>query len=276
MDLNTYHDRKHLARHYATVEDFAARSRSWETLAKGSISRWYVDGLADYAFTEVLDAGCGHGRFSAALVQARSVDITAIDIAEEMVEATREAVGDAPGRHRFVQGSVDEAPFERGRFDLVLANLVLHHVPDIRASFERIADLVRPGGHVSLLVADFDWMSELNRFQDEALLRLGLPHDHPALVGPGTNRFCEANIGLFVPDSLKLLKKPWFDGTMTFPDIDALLDFYVRTFRHKNVAAQFGGDTLARTVREIVEAYVARTGSLDVSSSVYQYVFRKL
>ncbi len=79
-----------------------------------------------------------------------------------------------------------------------------------------------------------------------------------------------------MPSSLTLLKKSWFDGTMTFPDVDALLDFYVRTFRHKNVAAEFGGDTLARKVREIVEAHVARTGCLDVSSSVYQYVYRKL
>ncbi len=158
-----------------------------------------MEGLADYAFTEVLDAGCGHGRFSAALVQARSVNITAIDIAEEMVEATARRSVTRPGRHRFVQGSLDEAPFEPGQFDLVLANLVLHHVPDIRTSFERIADLVRSGGHVSLLVADFDWMSELNRFQDEALLRLGLPHDHAALTAPGTNRFCEANIGCSCP-----------------------------------------------------------------------------
>ncbi|TRL34334.1 class I SAM-dependent methyltransferase [Methylosinus sporium] len=276
MELtDTYFDRNHLARHYATVEDFASRSRAWETLAKTSISQWYVDTLAKYSFTEVLDAGCGHGRFSVALAQARPVNITALDIAEEMVEATRRALGDKAGNHGFIQSSIDEAPFERGQFDLVLANLVLHHAPDIRSSFARIAELTKSGGHVALLTADFDWMSELNRFQDEALLRLGFAHDHPALAAPGTNRFCAANIRLFSPDSLTLVEKPWFDGTMTFPTIDALLDFYVRTFRHKNVASQAGGDVLRRAVREIVEEHVERTGSLDVSSSVYLYIFQK-
>lgn len=276
MGLNTYFDRKHLEAHYATTEDYRQRSDSWETLAKNSISQWYAEQLKDLTFTEVLDAGAGLGRFSDAVARSKDVNITAIDISPEMVQATRQRVETLPGNHRFIQSAIEEAPFEPETFDLILANLVLHHVPDIKVAFEKLATLVQPGGHVALLTADFDWMSELNRLQDHALLTLGFPFDGPALTAPGTNSFCEANIMRFVPASLMLVKKPWFDGTMVFPDVDAVLNFYTRTLRYKNIAQQIGDDSLKQAARELIEKYCLQDGELKVSSSVYQYVFKKL
>ena len=276
MDMSVYFNKQHLVKHsYATTEDYRVRSDAWESLAQQSISEWYAAQLEDLPFENLLDAGCGLGRFSTAIARARHVDVTAIDIAEPMVEATRKAVGALPGRHEFLQTSIEDAPFADGSFDLVLANLVLFHVPDIAGAFKKLADLTKKGGHVALLTVDFDWMSELNRFQDHALLKLGFAHDHPALTAPVTNRFCEANIMRYAPQSLQLIRKPWFDGTMTFPDVDGVMNFYTHTMRYKNVAMQLGNDTLRDTAREIVEAYRERTGTLKVSSSMYLYVFEK-
>ncbi|MEW6344144.1 MAG: class I SAM-dependent methyltransferase [Paraburkholderia sp.] len=273
--MSTYFDKEHLQQHYATIDDFKSRSDDWESLAKRSISQWYVGQLQDLRFTRVLDAGSGLGRFGAALAESRPVNVSAIDIAREMVEATRKRFESIPGDHRFIQSSIEEAPFENGSFDLVLANLLLHHVPDIKAAFSRLAQLTRAGGHVALLTAAFDWMSELNRFQDRALLELGFPYDHVYLTAPGTNRFCDANIAGFVPESLELVRQEPFDGTMTFPNVDRLLDFYVRTLRYKNIAQQLGDESLRNAVRKAIEIHWTRTGSLDVSSTQYLYVFRK-
>jgi 2-polyprenyl-3-methyl-5-hydroxy-6-metoxy-1,4-benzoquinol methylase len=276
MDMSVYFDRQHLVQHsYATTEDFKVRSDAWESLASRSISEWYVDQLKDLKFSNVLDAGCGLGRFSYALARSRPLDVTAIDIADAMVEAARERIDPVPGKHRFLQTSIEDAPFDDGSFDLILANLVLFHVPDIKGAFDKLARLLKSGGHIALLTPDFDWMSELNRFQDHALLKLGFAHDHAALTAPGTNRFCDANILLHAPSTLELIRKPWFDGTMDFPDIDALLNFYTHTMRYRNVALRLGDDSLHDAVRDVVEAHLARTGSLKVSSSLYLYVFRK-
>lgn len=276
MDMSVYFNKDHLVKHsYATTEDFKVRSLAWESLAAQSISKWYVEQLSDLSFTEVLDAGCGLGRFSYALAAARPINVTAIDISEPMVEAAREQIDTLPGNHRFIRSAIEEAPFADGSFDLVLANLVLFHVPDIGVAFNKLAQLTKPGGHVALLTPDFDWMSELNRFQDHALLKLGFAHDHSALTAPGTNRFCDANILRYAPNTLHLIRKPWFDGTMAFPNVDAVLDFYTHTMRYKNVAMQLGNDSLRDAVREVVEAHRERTGALNVSSSLYLHVFEK-
>lgn len=115
-----------LKNHYASTEDFWSRPGDWKGLAKSSITNWCVDQLDDLEFRDVLDAGAGLGRFSEAVAKARDVNITAIDISPEMVEETRRAVFPLPSDHRFIQTALEDAPFEDGSFDLVLANLLLH------------------------------------------------------------------------------------------------------------------------------------------------------
>jgi 2-polyprenyl-3-methyl-5-hydroxy-6-metoxy-1,4-benzoquinol methylase len=265
-----------LKNHYASTADFRSRSEDWERLAKSSIANWFVNELDDLEFRDVLDAGAGLGRFSEALAKARDVNITAIDLSPQMVEETRRAVSSLPGDHRFIQAALEDAPFEDGSFDLVLANLLLHHVDDIGAGFRKLAALARPGGHVVLLTAAFDWMSELNRLQDEALLRLGLPYDDVALKAPGTNRFCAANILRFQPDDLALVRNPFFDGTMTFPSEDAILNFYVRTIRYKNVASALPTNALSDVARSVIHERFGQAGALTVSSNLYLFLFQKL
>ena len=277
MDMSVYFDKRHLVQHsYATAEDFRVRSEAWETLASQSITQWYAAQLQPYSFQRVLDAGCGLGRFSQALANARPLHLTAVDISEAMLEATRERLADSPGEHEFLQQSIDDLPFPEQSFDLVMANLVLFHVPDIKASFAKLAGLIKPGGYFALLTPDFDWMSELNRYQDHALLKLGFDYDDAVFTAPGTNRFCDANLSIHAPDSLKLLKKPWFDGTMQFSDADGVLNFYTHTMRYRNAAMRIGDQgLLSRTVRDLIEAEHKRTGTLQVSSSLYLYVFQK-
>ena len=277
MDMSVYFDKRHLVKHsYATVEDFKVRSDAWETLAAQRITQWYAEQLEPYSFERVLDAGCGLGRFSAALAGSRPIQLTAVDISEAMLEATRERLANHPGRHEFLQQSIDDLTLAPRSFDLVMANLVLFHVPDIKASFTKLADLLKPGGYCTLLTADFDWMAELNRFQDHALLKLGFNYDDAVFTGPGTNRFCAANLLIYAPESLSLVKKPWFDGTMHFPDAASVLKFYQHTMRYKNAAMRIGDQgMLGKTVLDLIEEQHERTGTYDVSSSLYLYVFQK-
>ena len=87
----------------------------------------------------LLEVGCGQGRFAAVLRDA-GIDVTAVDQSESMVALT--AARGIVAR----QADVQDLPFDDGVFDLVAANYMLYHVPDIPRALGEIVRVLRPGG----------------------------------------------------------------------------------------------------------------------------------
>jgi tellurite methyltransferase len=99
----------------------------------------------------VLDAGCGSGRNAHYLLRA-GADVHGVDIDEGSVEALRALADDlAPGLspHNFVQGHLDDLPFDDDSFDAVICSAVLHFARD-EVHFEAMMDemwrVLRSGG----------------------------------------------------------------------------------------------------------------------------------
>lgn len=102
----------------------------------------------------VLDAGCGTGNYSAALLPMCS-RVTGVDANEEMLVVASEklsAVG--PDRFHLDEGMIEELPYPDGSFDSAVAIQVLHHLGDSvgegwtahdRALGE-LSRVLRPGG----------------------------------------------------------------------------------------------------------------------------------
>ena len=103
----------------------------------------------------VLDAGCGTGAYSQAIV-GRVGRVEALDMSRGMLDAARAKLAGPhrAGRIAFHQGSITALPFEAASFDGVMINQVLHHLPDDGAAgyplhrevFTEFARVLRPGG----------------------------------------------------------------------------------------------------------------------------------
>lgn len=97
---------------------------------------------------DVLELGCGTGRYFSALSGART--ITGIDASAEMLEMARHpyrAERITAERVTLVHGDLFTHPFEDGAFDLVYAIGVLaEHAPLDRTIVARVHRLLRPGG----------------------------------------------------------------------------------------------------------------------------------
>ncbi len=92
----------------------------------------------------VLDAGCGPGLVSAALLRVGH-RVVGVDLSAEMVARARRRCADFGARARFERRSLFDPAFG-GPFDAAVSRFVLHHAPDPGAFVRRQAELLRPGG----------------------------------------------------------------------------------------------------------------------------------
>ena len=99
--------------------------------------------LHDLAGRDVLEIGCGAGRFTEILLKY-GARVSSLDLSEA-VDANI-ANFPASDSHQVVQADASEAPFSDGTFDLVLCLGVLQHTADQRAILDSMYRLAKSGG----------------------------------------------------------------------------------------------------------------------------------
>ena len=99
----------------------------------------------------VLDAGCGTGTLTLALLRTLRVPVklTAIDLSSSVIATARKYVSkNNPNEQdvRFAQGNVLALPFPDETFDVVMTSGVLEYVP-LEEGFTELARVIAPGGY---------------------------------------------------------------------------------------------------------------------------------
>ncbi|MCG8405786.1 MAG: class I SAM-dependent methyltransferase [Phycisphaerales bacterium] len=106
-----------------------------------------VEGLlGDTNGMQVLDVGCGTGRWSLRLASV-GARVTAIDFSEGMLQKARAKTG--AGRVRFIRHDLSRPlPFPDNAFDRLTCCLVLEHVTDLEPLYREFRRVCRPDGHM--------------------------------------------------------------------------------------------------------------------------------
>ena len=99
----------------------------------------------------IIDCGCGTGYNLTHLLQPYGRPF-GFDLAPSALSRAR-----GTGRP-VVRASIGRIPFASNTFDLATSFDVLQSVPDDRAALREIARVVKPGGHVLLNTAAFEWL----------------------------------------------------------------------------------------------------------------------
>lgn len=111
-----------------------------------------------------LDVGTGTGEALVTLAQTAG-RVIGVDSSERMLAESRRRVAEA-GAHNveLKAGDAEDLPVADGECDLVLASMVLHHLPDPRRGAAEMVRVTREGGRVvviDLVRHEEDWAREI-------------------------------------------------------------------------------------------------------------------
>ena len=103
---------------------------------------------------QVLEAGCGAGRFTEILLAA-GARVTSVDLSNA-VDANQQSCPQNDF-HRFAQADILKLPFAEKQFDIVLCLGVIQHTPSTKKTIAALYNHVKPGGSLVIDHYRLNW-----------------------------------------------------------------------------------------------------------------------
>jgi ubiquinone/menaquinone biosynthesis C-methylase UbiE len=159
--LEQYKDSNNLSARIALHEKFSTR--------KGVFHAWLFDHIQASESAKILELGTGSAKVWQVNRERipKGWTITLSDISEGMLGDARKNVADIPAHFSFQQVDAQAIPFAENTFDLVMANAMLYHVPDVDKAIGEIRRVLNPGGRFYAGTGGLTHMKELDDFVEE-------------------------------------------------------------------------------------------------------------
>jgi ubiquinone/menaquinone biosynthesis C-methylase UbiE len=102
----------------------------------------------------VVDAGCGSGKFAAAIAKLGAAKVIGLDIGEKGLEFARAQARKVPYGNTldYRRASLLDMPLHNGSVDMVWSNGVIHHTLGYEKCLTEFARVLKPGGELFLYV----------------------------------------------------------------------------------------------------------------------------
>lgn len=279
--MNTYNprtDREHLTtRMYADDGPLGVRIRTHElyTQPKMDFTAWVLDLVPWQGDETVLDIGCGSGVYVVPICRhlTRGGRLLCGDLSFGML-AVAAALMTRTSASRF-NGDAVSLPLADGSCDLVLANHMLYHVPDIERAVAEAHRVLKPGGYLVAATNARDSMRGFVSLVVDACLATG--HAIDATDPPTVGRFSLANGHSLVGAVFRQVKMHQFDSALVFPNADPVVA-YIDSMRPgigPLLPSAFPWEEMLREAAKRVEAVIDRQGEYRVLKTTGAFVARK-
>ena len=147
--MNQANDTSVVKQQYATANHLNTRISIHEKYStnKMGFGNWIISNYRIKKGMKVLELGCGTGdmwKNRHALISACATLVLS-DFSEGMVATARENVGNYDNIEYKVL-DIQEIPYEDETFDIVIANMMLYHVPDISTGLANVRRVLKRNG----------------------------------------------------------------------------------------------------------------------------------
>lgn len=147
--MNRMNNTEAVKQQYATASNLSTRISIHDKYStnKTGFGNWIFSNYRITPGTKVLELGCGTGDSWKNRVSSiqKCAPLILSDFSEGMVKHAAENVGSYNNvEYRTID--IQDIPFEENTFDIVIANMMLYHVPDIDKGLREVCRVLKPGG----------------------------------------------------------------------------------------------------------------------------------
>lgn len=235
----------------ALHERFSTHTQDWHA--------WVFDHLDLPSAARVLEIGCGTGllwtlRENRARIPA-TWHLTLSDFSFGMVETTR-ATGIAAN---LLQSDAQAIPFHDGYFDVVIANHMLYHVPDVLRAIAEIRRVLKPSGTFYAATNGLGHMRECFQWVSEFL---GMEP-----VAPSTH-FTLENGAAQLDKHFARVQRVDYGDSLRVTQVEPLFAFIMSGFMGK----QMIGAERASALRQFIADRIVRDGAFRITKSTGLFI----
>ncbi|HEU4784159.1 MAG TPA: class I SAM-dependent methyltransferase, partial [Ktedonobacterales bacterium] len=172
------------------------------------------------------------------------------DISEGMLAEARQNLAYVPHAFTFAVADVQAIPYPDDSFDMVIANHMLYHAPDIPAALSEIRRVLKTGGRFYASTLAGDYMREFELF---------LPRRQPAHLSFNLDNGADLFAKQFEHVTLHR-----YDNTLVVTDAEPLIAYMVSMTPQSAVDLQ---ERIYRDVEPLVQRYLEEHGEVRLTAS---------
>lgn len=252
-----------LRRQYATDENLRTRQKIHEqyTIPRTNFIEWVLSCVQWRGDERVLDVGAGPGSYFAPLMKAHPrLQYVGVDLMASML-------AQHGGNGQLAQGDVNHLPFPDASFDVVMANHMLYHSPDIPASIAELARVLKPTGVLMAATNSANTMPELQVMMRRAIVLLS--KQGAARVRPPT----VPSESFSLENGTRLLSKAFYfvarydlPSALVFSDVEPIMQYLesTRDLRESQLPDDVVWDDAMMIIRQQVNQLIKHLGELSV------------
>ncbi|MDX2161481.1 MAG: class I SAM-dependent methyltransferase [bacterium] len=221
---------------------------------------WVLSRLPWRGGERILDVGTGTGVYSAPVHDmVTEGQYIGLDLSAGMLETH-------PAQGHVIVGDAQHLPFADGAFDVIMANYMLHHVPDVEAAIREFKRALKPDGVLVTATNSATTMPELNFLFQRAIVLLGQTGSVGGSIAPIYNAYTLENGTRVLARQFYTVVRYDMPSAFVFPTADPLITYMnsLRSLREPLLPKGIHWDDVLLVMREQANRVIAALGELVI------------
>lgn len=267
-----------ISKAYATEDHLSIRSQTHELYSQPQqdFTAWILDLIPWKGSEVVLDAGCGAGLYIQP-IHKRLIDggkIFSADLSFGMLSDV--AKKESASCSNLLNTDILHLPIQDASCDILLANHMLYHVPDIHAALKEIKRVLQPGGYLIAATNAKDSMMKIVEEIEKAYQTLGDPIQIPPT--PPRASFSLENGCAFFEMDFHDFKIHRLESHLVFPDAKPVIAYInsMRSFYEPQISTSISWEAMLAEMEIQITREIKQNGEYRVAKTTGAFVAKNL